>query len=824
VCRLLLRLFDRWRVKPRWLTERQVGHLFRERRDLSNARRQELADLPITLRKAHAVARMLELLTDPLIAAQASTCQILPDELIVGTLPPFSVGQGKEFVRYLTEAEELKFALDYVNELSPMGHIVPDHGVLLTHGLHGLIRQCEQHQQTASPEQQSFYAAVVLCLEAVKQYAARYTEGVEALAADLPKADPNRASLQQVAANLRRCPADPPQTFHQAVQAVFLLHCAFHWTVEIVPLGRLDQLLYPFYRDDVAARRLTQEQAQEILDCLWIKLDETVILSRRHAEDRFNSCDGNLTGYFGSSNYDQGALLNQWMQQVTIGGVLADDRPELHDASNELTYLFLECARRLPLNSPTLDLRVHRKTPRKLLEAAADTLLRGGAHPVLLNDERILTALETNTQGRVPRQSLRNYACDGCYETMFAGETEFSFGFIFALDAIERTLNRGAKLPSGRDPAEMHLRGMKDSWRTPSATDLDDFQAFREVMRRHLLLACHRYLASLLSLYGNKLDVAPSPLLSAFLGGCLETGRDLNAGGARYHLFSPLLVGVSNAADSLYVINSLIFQEKKFTLEELLTCLATNWGSQDLVLGRHVPRERIETIRKLCREQPKFGSGDKRVDQLAWQLIDTFVNCVEEARRDPLHEAGFQRLQAKYSVPGHPFELFLAPGVGTFEQYVLLGSFAGASPDGRPAGGPLGSDMSPAPVPPDEEPTLKLADGRLQHRRQFRLAGGLASYNHKCLNRLGDGAPADYNIPETFPRAKLVDALQRFAHGEGPSVCTFTAADPDTLAAAQQTPGDYDLVRVRMGGWTEFFVTLFPSHQNQHCRRPLYVP
>jgi pyruvate-formate lyase len=822
VCRLLLGLFARWRAKPRWLTERQVGHLFRDRRDLSDARRRELAALPVMLRKAHAVARMLELVTDPAIAARANTFHVSPDELIVGTLPPFSVGQGKEFVRYLTEQEELRYALDYLNELSPMGHVVPDHGALLEHGLNGLIAQCRQRQQGATPDQQTFFAAVIISLEAVKAYAARYAAQAEALAASLPRGERNRDSMKQVAANMRHSPADRPQTFHQAVQAVFLLHCAFHWTVEIVPLGRLDQLLYPFYRDDVAAGRLTPEQAQEILDCLWIKFDETVVLNRRHAEDRFDSCDGTLTGYYGPSNYDQGALLNQWMQQVTIGGVVADDRPQTRDASNDLTYLFLECARRLPLNSPTLDLRVHRKTPRKLLEAAA--LLSGGAHPVLLNDERILAALERNTEGRVPPRSLRNYACDGCYETMFAGETEFSFGFIFALDAIERTLNRGAKLPAGPGAAASHLRGIKDSWRTPPASDLADFNDFWEVMRRHLLLYCHRYLASLLALYGNKIDVAPSPLLSAFLGGCLESGRDLNAGGVRYHLFSPLLVGVGSAADSLYAINALVFGQKLFTLGELLTCLATDWGSHDLVLGRHVPRERIQAIRKLCQEQPKFGGGDPRVDQLAWRLIDTFVDCVAEARRDPVHVPAFERLKSRYEAPGHPFELFLAPGVGTFEQYVLLGGVSGASPDGRPAGGPIGSDMSAAPVPPDEEPVTSGAGGRLRHRRQYRMAGGLASYNHACLNRLGDGAPADYNIPENFSPAKLVDTLQRFAHGDGPSVCTFTVADPETLAAALRAPQEHDLVRVRMGGWTEFFIALFPPHQEQHRRRPLYVP
>src|SRR6202035_2900614 len=104
------------------------------------------------------------------------------------------------------------------------------------------------------------------------------------------------------------------------------------------------------------------------------------------------------------------------------------------------------------------------------------------------------------------------------------------------------------------------------------------------------------------------------------------------------------------------------------------------------------------------------------------------------------------------------------------------------------------------------------------------LAEALRSYGHDSMNLLGDGAPADYNIPEDFPRTELADAIERFAEGESGSVCTFTVANPATLAKARDSHDEYNLVRVRMGGWTEFFIALFPDHKEQHRRRPLFVP
>ncbi|HZQ44643.1 MAG TPA: pyruvate formate lyase family protein [Acidobacteriaceae bacterium] len=829
VCRLLFRMFQRWRGRNAWLTADQVGHLFRNK-NTPESQRREIAALPVAIRKSMAVDRMLHIVASPELSGEAGSSRIHPDELIVGTMPPYSVGQGKEFVRYLTEQEELDGEIQYLNELSPMGHIVPNHAVVLEKGLGAMVAECRAKATDGkfTKDQLSFYESVALSLEAVVKFAERHAKRAREKVESLPASDLRKRDLENVALNLEHAPRYPAKTFHQALQAIYIVHCALHWTAEIVPLGRLDQLLHNYYERDILDGVLTREKGQELIDCFWIKLDEPVILTPRHAENRFTSCDGQLTGSTGSANYDQGALLNQWMQQITIGGVLANDAEEATDASNDVTRLCLAAARRLPLNSPTLDLRVHGQTPDDLLELAAHALLSGGAHPVLLNDEIIIPALIEHTGASIPRAAARNYACDGCYETMVAGESEFSFGFVPALDLVEKTLNRGAGIAAA---GTTNLRGFKASWRSKPAEQISSFAEFRAILREHMILSLHRYFHDLYTFYGNKEKIAPSPLLSALIQGCLESGRDLTAGGSNYHIFSPLLSGISSAADSLYVIQQLVFTENQFTLPELLACLVSDWGERliqvggDTVasFGTNITSDRSKAIRQICLQQPKFGSGDQRVDQLAWWLMETFADCVELVSKDKSLGALRKKLEECYGSDGKPFRMNIAPGVGTFEQYAFSGSFIGASADGRHSMEPIASDLSPAPIPADLPACLNGLDGAVQHARVFRLADSLRSYAHPVMRRFGDGAPVDYNIPEHMPVAELKDILRRFANGQGGSICTFTACDPQTFAAAQAAPESYNLLRVRMGGWTEFFITLFPNHQEQHKRRPLYV-
>jgi pyruvate-formate lyase len=308
--------------------------------------------------------------------------------------------------------------------------------------------------------------------------------------------------------------------------------------------------------------------------------------------------------------------------------------------------------------------------------------------------------------------------------------------------------------------------------------------------------------------------------------GCIESGRDFYDGGARYHMFAPLMTGMSTVADSLHVIQALIFEQNLCSLEELVACLRSDWGQREEVVGMKLPPERARSIRAACLAQPKFGTGDRRVDELAWKLIRSFVGAVKRVRAHPIHQDRLRELQRTYERPDHPFVLLLTPGVGTFEQYVFGGSFAGATPDGRRAGTSIATDLSAAPVPEDLDPIIRGADdpqGPLS-ARQAPLMTALASWNDEAVNQLSDGAPSDFNVREDFPHEKLVKVLRAFADGKGSNIMTVTVANPETLRSAEQEPDKYNLVRVRMGGWTEFFCVLFSAHKTHHRRRPVFTP
>lgn len=810
VCTLLQNTFEKWHSKHRWIGFGRMGHLFDY---YQNDELAKVKALSVAERKGLAIKKMFEIICDPQYREAAGTMEIHPQELIVGTLPPYSVGQGKELMRYLTDDESLYWELRYFNEWSPFGHIVPDHESLLDKGIIGIIGDCQAKQHKLDPTnivKKQFYTSVISALEGVLYFINSYADFAHNAAQKFHPSDERAINMMAISQRLREFPARPAETFMDALQSIYIMHCALHFTGEIVPIGRLDQLLNKYYVKDCTDGIISKEKAQEALDCFWIKLDEKVVLNRRFIEDRFTSSDGALLGTGGPSNFDQGALINQWMQQVTIGGVIADNKDVATDAVNEITYLCLESARRLPLNSPTLDLRVNSHSNDQLCRAAARAILSGGAHPILMNDDKIIPALQNKTGGFVELKSARNYACDGCYETLFAGETEFSFGFVGALDILEKAMNSGAGFAFA---GSTYLRGSKGSIRSKPAVEITSFNVFWKILEQHMLLGCHKFLHGILSAYGSKEKVSPSPLLSAMINGCIDKGRDLAAGGARYHLFSPLMTGISTATDSLYIIKQLVFTDRLFTLQELVSCLRSNWGHNTEIVGLKVSPERILEIRNMCIVQPKFGQANKNVDALAFDLINSFYTLLQQARKDKIHQEDWDRLETIYNEPGHKFEILLAPGVGTFEQYNFSGSFVGATPDGRYAFDPIASDLSPSPYHSDQHASGTPA---------ATFVNGLSSYSDSSIVLLSDGAPPDFNIREDFDEDQLTDIIMAFATGHGGNMLTITVANPETFTHAQENPDDYNLIRVRMGGWTEFFISLFPALQEQHKRRPIY--
>jgi pyruvate-formate lyase len=827
VVELLGYAFSRWH--DTWYRRRpapELGHLENYLRPGD----PDLSMLSLAERKGLATKRTLELLSSAGLGNEFDTFRIHPSELIVGAVPEFTLGSGFEAMDYMTAAEQQNAFVMRLNAAGAAGHNVPNYARAVTTGIAALLDDIRQRQKAAADDvAREFYASALYAFEGVQAYFQNYAKLARTKHDALPEScEADRTSFAAIAKRMERLPTAPPQTFLEAAQMVFSLHCAMHISGESVSIGRLDQILIPFYEADCEAGRITQDEAQEIIDCFWIKMDEKVLLNHRHFNDRLSRGSGAIT--YAGGDFPQGAALNQWVQQVTVGGSKANAAAEPQDACNAVTVMCLRAARRLPLNAPCLSLKVSSHTPDHIIEEAAKVVLSGGGHPFLINDDEITEGLiESGRLGGdksiVDLADARDMVCDGCFESLLAGKNEFAFSYVPVPDAIEMALNRGRTYAAA---GPVHITGLKASFRSPPPDEIADFDSFYDIFLEHYRFKLIDFYTGMLGRYGNLKQVCPSPLLSPLIDGCLESGRDLSDGGARYKLLAPLMNGMSCAIDSLYAINHLVFsKEAVLSLEELLGGLVCDWGHDmkepfyPASLGDDriaVQAERFKHLRNYSLSLPKFGAGDKDVDDFGAKVVSDLVQLAYDLFYDPEGpvKAGIERLEERYSTPGNPFRWIITPGIGTFEDYAGVGSFLGASADGRRSRHTVASDFSPMPSPSDL-PVIETSRPALASLRAWTAPSiGIG---------LSNGAPVDVNILEDYPLDDLKALIGAFARGAiGSNMMSISCADRETLRKAGRTPERFDLVRMRMGGWSEFSVAMFPHHQEQHRRRPVFAP
>jgi pyruvate-formate lyase len=308
--------------------------------------------------------------------------------------------------------------------------------------------------------------------------------------------------------------------------------------------------------------------------------------------------------------------------------------------------------------------------------------------------------------------------------------------------------------------------------------------------------------------------------------GCVEKGRDLTNGGSKFHIMAPLCVGISNTIDSLYAIQKLVFDEAtaRVTLPELVKCLICDWGHgmiepfENQLSGTADASERglrFAELRNAALALPKWGSGDEEVNELGNWLVENAVDLCVKAIREP-NDTIAGLLNGIKKAHGEDFEFVVCPGIGTFEGYVGDGIPCGASADGRRSGMPIASDLSPVPAAQDLPPSPAFRN----------IYQAMKSVNYDSIEYgLSNASPVDMNIPESFPLPELQRFVKKYAAGEvGGNLITLTCADPETYDKSSKDPEKYNLVRVRMGGWTEFYATMFPAHQDQQKRRQYFTP
>lgn len=790
----------------------------------------------------------------------SDTFRISPEEIIVGAMPNLSLGEGRYVMRYLSDSERLDGFLANLSEASGVGHVIPNYEKALKKGLKTLMEDILEYEKKITEEytkdkgktdeekaakaktykeKKELYQSAYLSLQGISEYCLNYAQLAREMAASM-KNNPGQAwereNLESIAYRMTKLATEKPDSLIEAVQFIFTLHTCLHLNGEPTAIGRMDQLLQPYYDSSNEAEKA---EAQEVIDAFYIKLDEKIQQNRIFMED--HQPFGNLAMGGASGPYPQGASLGQWIQQITVGGTKVNGNPvfeETEPAYNHMTRLFIHASGRLPLNAPCLSLRTRKDMPREILEDAAHALLSGGAHPILLNDEKIIKGLHHSGDGvggklgsetkkwnsNVTVESAQNYACDGCYEPQFPGENWFSLGGFSTLQPLECALNQGRTYSSA---GESYLFGQVVSLNSKPADQIKSFQELVDIYFQHFEWLNRKAFNGQLMGYGANTKFCPSPILNVLMDDCLARGLDFYSGGTKYNIYGPCYISLSAAINSLYAIKTMVFDDKNAvtTLPELLECLCCDWGYKmtepfisDLAGESRIASrsDRFKRLREIALAQPRYGRGNADIDAFGNEIVAGIARRSIATFTEPwpqLYET-MKNMATRYGTEEFPFGLQIQPGVGTFENHVEMGAWNGASADGRRLGTTVASDMSAMPSP---------ADLPIEHQ----YAGfeeSLAGFDGIGAELMCDGAPTDYNIDEDFPAEKLIQVMQQFANGQSSNILTITVANPDTFADAVGSPEQYDLLRVRTGGWTNFFTSVFPTIQDQHRRRPVSTP
>lgn len=467
------------------------------------------------------------------------------------------------------------------------GHILPDVETWLKLGPLGLkekVLEARVRQNDLSGAQRDFYQATLLCLDGAMEFMSRYADLARKLA-QTETSETRRAELECIAASCEHLASNPPDGFWQALQSIAFLFVLLQIESNASSFspGRLDQFLLPYLQNDVERGALDFERAQELLESLWCKFNEIILL---------RSTEG--------ARYFAGFPIGF---NIAIGGQHADGS----DASNVLSYMCLQAQADLQLPQPNLSARLHRNSPQDFLNAVARTISKGGGMPQVFNDAVIVPAYENRS---VTRTDAMDYAIVGCVELSIPGKAlGWSDASMFNLVRVLEITLHGGRVPETGEQIG------------PATKPLTEMQSFDELQDAYATQL--RHFIALMVKGSNVIDqlhpqINPTPFLSTVIDDCIARGIDVTAGGAHYNFSGVQGVQVANVADSLAAIKTLVFEKQKVRAEELMRALDTDFA------GNEILRQR------LLNNAPKYGNDDEAADALARQWARFFCDEVTQ--------------------------------------------------------------------------------------------------------------------------------------------------------------------------------------------------
>lgn len=641
---------------------------------------------------------------------------------------------------------------EFMEQRAP-GHAVLD-GKIYAEGLRGRIARIEAELgrlaaggdgigaaagNGADLRRDALLAMAIAC-EATIRFAARHADLADALAR-VERRPARRSELRRIAAACRRVPALPPRDFHEALQAYWFCHLGVITELngwDAFSPGRLDQHLRPFYERGLADGSLTRAGARELLEAFFVK---------------FN--DHPAPPKVGVTAAESGTYTD--FANIGFAGLTRDGE----DGSSELTELLLEVTEEMRLLQPSTSVLVSRLTPDRVLHRALEVVRRGHGFPSLFNADVVVD--EQLRMGKSP-EDAREGGCSGCVETSaFGKEACVLTGYFNLPKILELALHDGVDPRSGRrlGPATGAPAGL---------TEFDDlFSAFRNQLRHavDVKLGGNRVVERLYA------DAMPAPFLSALVDGCIESGRDYNAGGARYHNRYVQMVGIGTITDSLSAIRRTVFEEERVSLEELVAATDRDFAG-------------AETLRlRLANRAPRWGNDDDAADGLMRRVFDEAFDAVD----------------GKPTVTGGRFRLQMLPTT----SHVYFGSVTGATADGRRAGRPLSEGISPVQGADRMGPTAVLRSAaKMDHRR----TGGTL-LNMKLTPAVLEGEEGIEDVA----------ALVRAWFAMGGHHVQFNVVRAETLRAARAEPEAWRDLIVRVAGYSDYFCDLSPALQEEIIAR-----
>lgn len=485
------------------------------------------------------------------------------------------------------------------------GHILPDVEGWLSLGIKGLrekVHTARQKSQVQGEEQQVFYDAALIALEAARELMLRYADLARQQIKQVENPE-REQELEQIAEVCDWVSENPPRNFREASQSTWLLFVLLQIESNASSFspGRFDQYMLPFLEQDLESGKLTLSEAQTLLEYLWLKFNEIVLL-------RSSSSARYFAGFPIGFN-------------IALGGQLSDGS----DATNFLSYMCLRAQADLGLTQPNLSIRLHKNSPQEFLMAASSVISKGSGMPQVFNDEVIIP-------GQIHRgirpEDAQNYAVVGCVELSTPGKAlGWSDASMFNLTRIlELTLF------GGKDPQSDQQIGLE----TPPLDKIESFEELEAAYKKQLAHFVPLMVKGCNIVDRIHAEKLPSPFLSLVIDDCIERGLDVTAGGAHYNFSGVQGVQIANVADSLAAVKQAVFDESWLSASDLLDTLRKDFENQ-------------ETLRqRLIHRVPKYGNDDERVDLFEKRWADRYSELVAQhpTIRGGVYQPGFYTVSA----------------------------------------------------------------------------------------------------------------------------------------------------------------------------------